>query len=125
MLSRLVEDALHTAGYTAVTGCANGEEAWEKLKELKKNNGINYGVKCIITDIEMPQMDGHRLIRLIRADDAFDHVPIIVFSSLINDDMRRKGEQLGADAQISKPEIGQLVGVIDNLIIQGRNVDKE
>ena len=125
MLSRLVEDALHTAGYTAVTGCANGEEAWEKLKELKKNNGINYGVKCIITDIEMPQMDGHRLIRLIRADEAFDHVPIIIFSSLINDDMRRKGERLGADAQISKPEIGQLVGVIDNLIIQGRNVEKE
>lgn len=125
MLSRLVEDALHTAGYTSVTGCANGEEAWEKLKELKKNNGINYGVKCIITDIEMPQMDGHRLIRLIRADEAFDHVPIIIFSSLINDDMRRKGERLGADAQISKPEIGQLVGVIDNLIIQGRNVEKE
>ena len=123
MLSKLVEDALHTAGYTSVRGCANGEEAWEKLKELKKNNGINYGVKCIITDIEMPQMDGHRLIRLIRADEAFDHVPIIIFSSLINEDMKRKGERLGADAQISKPEIGQLVGVIDNLIIKGRNVE--
>lgn len=125
MLSRLVEDALHTAGYTAVTGCANGEEAWDKLKELKKNNGISYGVRCIITDIEMPQMDGHRLIRLIREDEAFDKVPIIIFSSLINDDMRRKGERLGADAQVSKPEIGQLVGIIDDLIINGRNANEE
>lgn len=120
MLSKLVKDALEMAGYTSVTACSDGEEAWEKLKELKKNNGIQYGVKCIITDIEMPQMDGHRLIRLIRNDDVFDDIPIVIFSSLINDDMKRKGERLGADAQISKPEIGQLVGIIDDLIINGR-----
>ena len=125
MLSRLVKDALEMAGYTTVTSCADGEEAWEKLKELKKNNGISYGVRCIITDIEMPQMDGHRLIRLIRNDEAFDDVPIVIFSSLINDDMKRKGERLGADAQVSKPEIGQLVGIIDELIIKGRNFDEE
>lgn len=124
MLSKLVKDALTTAGYTSVQPCANGEEAWERLKELKKNNGIQYGVRCIITDIEMPQMDGHRLIRLIREDDAFAHIPIIIFSSLINDDMKRKGERLGADAQISKPEIGKLVSVIDELIIKGRNVEE-
>ena len=87
------------------------------LQDLKKNNGVDYGVKCIITDIEMPQMDGHRLIRLVRNDEALKHLPIIVFSSLINEDMKRKGERLGADAQISKPEIGQLVGCIDNLIV--------
>ena len=64
-------------------------------------------------------MDGHRLIRLIRNDEALKHIPIIVFSSLINDDMKRKGEKLGADAQISKPEIGQLVTCIDNLVVNG------
>ena len=89
------------------------------MQELKKNNGVDYGVKCIITDIEMPQMDGHRLIRLIRSDEALKHLPIIIFSSLINEDMKRKGERLGADAQISKPEIGQLVKCIDNLILSG------
>lgn len=125
MLSKLVKDALEMAGYTSVTSCTDGEEAWEKLKELKKNNGISYGVKCIITDIEMPQMDGHRLIRLIRNDEVFNDVPIVIFSSLINDDMKRKGERLGADAQVSKPEIGQLVGIIDDLIINGRNFDSD
>lgn len=117
MLQKLVTDALTTAGYTNLDIYSNGQEAWDKLLELKKNNGVDYGAKCIITDIEMPQMDGHRLIRLIRSDEALKHLPIIVFSSLINEDMKRKGERLGADAQISKPEIGQLVSCIDNLII--------
>lgn len=119
MLQKLVSDALTQAGYTNIHVFSNGQEAWDNLLELKKNNGVDYGVKCIITDIEMPQMDGHRLIRLIRNDEALKHLPIIVFSSLINEDMKRKGERLGADAQISKPEIGQLVGCIDNLIISG------
>ncbi len=116
MLQKLVEDALTSAGYTNLHIFANGQEAWDKLLELKKNNGVDYGVKCVLTDIEMPQMDGHRLIRLIKSDDALKHLPIIIFSSLINDDMKRKGERLGADAQISKPEIGQLVSCIDDLV---------
>lgn len=125
MLSKLVTDALTTAGYTNLTACSNGEELWNKLLELKKNNGVDYGVKVVITDIEMPQMDGHRLIRLIRNDEALEHLPIIVFSSLINDEMKRKGEKLGADAQITKPEIGKLVRTIDELIINGRKPEDE
>lgn len=116
MLRKLVTDALTQSGYTNLHVYSNGQEAWDSLLELKKNNGVDYGVKCVITDIEMPQMDGHRLIRLIRNDEALKQLPIIVFSSLINEDMKRKGERLGADAQISKPEIGQLVSCIDNLI---------
>ena len=116
MLQKLITDALHQAGYTNLKVYANGQEAWDRLQELKKNKGVDYGAKCIITDIEMPQMDGHRLIRLIRNDDALKHLPIIVFSSLINEEMKRKGESLGADAQITKPEIGQLVGYIDELV---------
>lgn len=124
MLQKLVKDALNTAGYINVSMHSNGEEAWNRLLELKKNNGIDYGVKCIITDIEMPQMDGHRLIKLVREDEALKHLPIIIFSSLINEDMKRKGEYLGADAQITKPEIAQLVSHIDRLII-GKSKEEE
>ena len=70
----------------------------------------------IITDIEMPLMDGHRLTKLVKDDEALKHIPIIIFSSLINEEMKRKGKSLGADAQLSKPEIGLLVGEIDKLI---------
>ena len=116
MLCKLIEDALHKAGYTKLTIKNNGQEAWEYLCELKKNNGVDYGAKCLITDIEMPQMDGHHLIKLIRETEGLKHIPIVIFSSLINDDMKRKGELLGANAQISKPEIGQLVGILDKLV---------
>lgn len=64
----------------------------------------------------MPLMDGHRLTKLVKSDDATKHIPVIIFSSLVNDEMRRKGEDLGADAQLSKPEIGNLVKVIDELL---------
>ena len=79
-------------------------------------------VRCIITDIEMPEMDGHRLTKLVKSDDATAHIPIVIFSSLVNDEMKRKGEMLGADAQLSKPEIGNLVRIIDGLV-QERGLD--
>lgn len=116
MLSAMIKDSLTRAGYTNLTLKANGQEAWDDILELKKNNGIQYGVKLLITDIEMPIMDGHRLVRLIREDDELKNIPIIIFSSLINDDMKRKGEMLGANAQVSKPEIGNLVHIIDELV---------
>ena len=61
-------------------------------------------------------MDGHRLTKLIKSDDATKNIPVIIFSSLVNEDMKKKGESLGADAQLSKPEIGNLVRVIDSLV---------
>lgn len=73
-------------------------------------------VCCVVTDIEMPQMDGHHLTKLIKEDPVLRGLPVILFSSLINDEMRRKGEMVGADAQISKPEIANLVTLIDQLI---------
>ena len=61
-------------------------------------------------------MDGHRLTKLVKSDEGIKHIPLVIFSSLVNDEMRRKGEQLGADAQLTKPEIGNLVETIDGLI---------
>ena len=70
----------------------------------------------MITDLEMPQMDGHHLLKKIKEDGKLSKIPVVIFSSMVNDEMRRKGESLGADAQLSKPEIGQLVNAIDQLI---------
>ena len=61
-------------------------------------------------------MDGHRLTKLIKEDATLKKLPVILFSSLINEAMRVKGKQLGADAQISKPEIAGLVSLIDQLL---------
>lgn len=116
LLSKLITDCLKKAGYTNLVITANGKEAWDKLVALKTKGTVLDEIKCIITDIEMPIMDGHRLTKLVKEDDVLKHIPLIIFSSLVNDEMRRKGEALGADAQLTKPEIGNLVGEIDRLI---------
>lgn len=116
LLSKLITDCLRKAGYVKLIVTENGQEAWDKICELKAAGDITEKLNCIITDIEMPLMDGHRLTKLVKSDAALKEIPVIIFSSLVNEEMRIKGEQLGADAQLTKPEIGQLVDAIDKLI---------
>ncbi len=118
LLNALIVDCLSKAGYSNIINTTNGQEAWNKLLKFKEDKSVDRNVKCVITDIEMPQMDGHHLTKLIKTDDDLKHIPVIIFSSLINDDMKRKGELLGADAQLTKPEIGTLVDAIDRLILR-------
>ena len=86
------------------------------IKQAEQEGRLDQVVQCVITDIEMPMMDGHRLTKLIKEDDKTKNIPVIIFSSLVNEEMMRKGESLGADAQLSKPEIGNLVRIIDELV---------
>ncbi len=116
LLRKLIVDSLHKAGYDNIIKTENGQEAWEIIAEAKAKGTLKEDIKLVITDIEMPLMDGHRLTKLIKSDDATKHLPVVIFSSLVNEEMRKKGEGLGADAQLSKPEIGNLVRVIDQLL---------
>ncbi|MBP5159299.1 MAG: chemotaxis protein CheV [Lachnospiraceae bacterium] len=123
LLSRLINDSLMKAGYTNRTVTMNGQEAWDKMCEYEKEGDVLSKVKCVITDIEMPMMDGHRLTKLIKDNPNMKDVPVIIFSSLVNEEMKRKGESLGADAQLSKPEIGMLVQTIDRILIDRAIID--
>lgn len=116
LLNKLIVESLKKAGYVNINHTENGQEAWDYLSQWKAEGSLDKNCKCVITDIEMPQMDGHRLTKLIKSDDALKSLPVVIFSSLINDEMRRKGEQLGADAQLTKPEIGNLVKTIDEVL---------
>lgn len=120
LLSSLITDCLRKAGYDKLTVTYNGQEAWDKLQEFRDKGQIYDKVRCVITDIEMPLMDGHRLTKLIKSDNELKNIPVVIFSSLVNEEMRRKGEQLGADAQLTKPEIGNLVEAIDKLLDERR-----
>lgn len=117
LLNRLIVDSLKQAGYSNLMHTENGQEAYDIITECKEKGTLDEHVKCIITDIEMPLMDGHRLTKLVKSDEATKHIPIIIFSSLVNEEMRRKGEALGANAQLSKPEIGNLVKTVDALTL--------
>ena len=118
LLSRMIVEALHKSGYANVTTCADGLELWNLLQTFRDVENLRDKVAIIITDIEMPQMDGHRLTKMVKDDAKFRDIPVVIFSSLITEEMRRKGKELGADEQMSKPEIGRLVGVIDHLLIR-------
>lgn len=119
MLRQLLEDTLHEAGYTNLQFFANGREAQEHifklLKEQKEQTFEN--VNLLITDIEMPQMDGHHLTKVIKEDEIGCELPVVIFSSLITEDLEHKGAGVGADAQVSKPNIHQLINILDELVL--------
>ena len=116
LLQKMIDEALERAGFTNVKNFNNGQEAWDYLHSIQGDSDLYDKVNLIITDIEMPKMDGHRLTKLVKDDPRLKHLPVVIFSSLIDDQMRIKGEQLGADEQLTKPEIGNLVHVIDRLL---------
>jgi len=116
LLQKMIDDSLERAGFTNVTNFNNGQEAWNYLRNLSHDPDLYDKASLVITDIEMPEMDGHRLTKLVKDDPRLKHLPVVIFSSLIDDQMRIKGEQLGADEQLTKPEIGNLVHVIDKLL---------
>lgn len=116
LLQKMIDDSLERAGFMDVKNFNNGQEAWNYLSGMRNDENLYDKVNLIITDIEMPEMDGHRLTKLVKDDPRLKKIPVVIFSSLIDDQMRTKGEALGADEQLTKPEIGHLVHVIDRLL---------
>ncbi len=106
-----------------VTSKADGKEAWEYLLELKakaieKNRPITDFIDIILSDIEMPQMDGYHFCQKVKSDPDLKSLPFILFSSLITDKLRHKGESVHADAQLSKPNPDELVQSIKEIMLK-------
>lgn len=119
VLRHLLGDTLEKAGYGNVQFFENGKDAWAHLESIAADESVNIEdeVNLVITDLEMPQMDGHHLTDRIKNNPRLQEIPVVIFSSLITDDLYHKGEKVGATAQVSKPEIVDLVKVIDKLIL--------
>lgn len=118
LLRKLLFDTMNEAGYVNTEFFENGRDAYEYLEALAKaDKSIENHVQLVVTDIEMPQMDGHHLTKKIKSHPDLKKLPVIIFSSLITDDLRHKGEQVGAEEQISKPEIAELILRMDKLIL--------
>lgn len=108
-LNKLIIDTLSSTGFKNVHSFSNGLEAWEYISQFKDSENPKEDIACVITDIEMPQMDGHRLTKLIKDDENLGKIPVFLFSSLIDEKMRAKGEKIGANEQFSKPQIADLI----------------
>lgn len=112
LVREMQRDLLEKAGFKVVS-TTNGREAWEQLLEYKRmveeeGRPLADFVQVVVSDIEMPVMDGLNLTLRIKEDPLLKHLPVLLFSSLITDKLRHKGESVGADGQISKPEVGSL-----------------
>ena len=112
LIREMIKDLLQKAKFE-VEAYTTGKAAWDRLVEIKhkateEDRKVTDYVQVIISDIEMPSMDGHSLCKKIKEDSELKHLPVILFSSLITDKLRHKGESVGADDQISKPEISRV-----------------
>lgn len=112
VIREMIKDLLQKAGFH-VEAVNNGRAAWDRMLEIKaraeaEGKPIRDYLQVLISDIEMPLMDGHSLTRQIKEDPVLKRIPVILFSSLITDKLRHKGDAVGADDQIAKPEITQV-----------------
>lgn len=113
MMRKMIGNSLQGAGFAEVAVANDGEDAWTLLNDMVDAARTP---DIIVTDIEMPRMDGLHLTKRIKGDARLKQIPIIVFSSLVSDDNLKKCEAVGADRQLTKPELPGLVQIIDELL---------
>ena len=111
-----ITSTLRNAGFQ-VEEAENGEIAHDMIMDKLRRAGdtILNEISLLITDVEMPKMDGLHLTSKLRKEPGLAQMPIIIFSSMASDDNRRKWAELGAAAIITKPDIPLLVNLIDQL----------
>lgn len=118
LIRKLLKETLTKAGFKNLRIFDDGQQALDFLSGLSEKHGDQFRkyAEILITDIEMPQLDGLTLTRKIKENEILRKLPVIIFSSLITQELRHKGESVKADAQLSKPEVSQLVDTIDKLL---------
>ncbi|MCL2086288.1 MAG: chemotaxis protein [Oscillospiraceae bacterium] len=119
-LCKVLVDALKQTGFKTVRSFGNGLEAWDYIRSLKGTPDLRKNVAAVVSDIEMPQMDGHSLTRLIKEDKELRTTPVLLFSSLIHENMRMRGESAGADAQFARSQINELIVALFEFLGRGR-----
>lgn len=110
IVRELERSILDAAGYRVRTAC-HGREALEAIT----NDG---SFDLVVTDLQMPELDGLGLLAAIRADPAHAMLPVVIVTSQSSDEDRRRGAEAGADAYIIKDEFDQeaLLATVDRLI---------
>ncbi|MBX7143768.1 MAG: chemotaxis protein [Oligoflexia bacterium] len=110
-VQRMVMKTLTEAGYKSVQVCANGADGVNYIETHGAQN-----IDLIISDIEMPKMDGLAFCKAVRARPELKTVPFVFFSSMVNSEMQEKCSSVGGDAAFSKPQIHEIVAKIDKLL---------
>jgi two-component system chemotaxis response regulator CheV len=110
LIRKLIQEVLVSGGFHNLEVVGHGKAAWDRLSE----DGDDFDI--LLTDIEMPKMDGLTLTRRVKEDSKLSRIPVIVFSSVMAEDIKRKAQSIGADAQITKPEMTNLLEKVIELL---------
>ena len=105
---------LNQNGFENLTVCTNGQHAWETIETQRSETGKPFDL--VLTDIEMPQMDGLHLTSKIKSDTELKDIPVVLFSSLITKGNFQKGKSVGADAQVNKPDSEGMLKAIETCL---------
>jgi len=117
MVAKLIKSTLTEAGYD-VSWDYNGLACWNRLEGVKAQAAktglpVRNFVNLLVSDIEMPQMDGLHLLNRIRKDPELADLPVILFSSMASEDNIRKWQHLRPTDVITKPEMPFLLERVD------------
>ncbi len=116
-----IEKVLRLSSYSNLKMFINGADCYQGILKIKaqaeaEKRPISDFLNLLITDIEMPKMDGLTLCKRLKEDPVLKDVPVVLFSSLINDQMAHKCDSVGADGYATKPQIPRLVQMLDRLL---------
>lgn len=120
-IRRLVAQLLEKEGRFKLIQAVDGQEAWEKLVTIAQNcesRGVSLTsvLQGVISDIEMPLLDGLTLCKQIKEHPLLKRLPVCMFSSLISDSLVHKCKSVGADMQFSKPDLQGISDFMYNFI---------
>ena len=120
----LVKRLMEESGHFRVIQTTSGEEAWSVLKKMKADaardgTSLKSILHAVISDIEMPRMDGLTLCRQIKEDPELKYLPVALFSSIVSATLEHRGKSVGADAQFAKPDLQTLSEKVLELIAKG------
>ncbi len=115
-----IEKVLKGSHYTDLKVFVDGQQCYDHILEIKQQvaagEPLGNLLNLLITDIEMPRMDGLTLCKKIKDDPLLRDMKVIMFSSLINEQMAAKCDQVGADGYATKPQIPYLVEMMDKFL---------
>ena len=122
-IRRLMAKLLTVNNRFELVQATDGQQAWDILTAFKtraenEQRPITDFVEGAILDIEMPRMDGLTLCKQIKQDNVLRVLPVAIFSSLITDTLRHKGQSVGADTQFAKPDLQSVSDKMFDLIEQ-------
>jgi two-component system, chemotaxis family, chemotaxis protein CheV len=100
---------------------ANGAEAWQELTRIAdtariSGRQVRDAVQLVLTDVEMPEMDGYMLAKRIKSDPRFNGVPVIMHSSLSGESNQQLGRSVGIDEYVSKFEPLKLAAAMSRML---------